>query len=157
MQMHIKIRRSWFLSLMFPLVFLSCSEVMLIGAYDATVDQSIQKISKDLSSLMTQLEKNILDGKPDTSYDSFRDRYIEIESDLQALKIRTGALPKYDKVNQQVVLLNDNVLLFEKLHKTGFSAQNKLQVIKTSRELFEIAFSAMLSLQNGLKRQKIPK
>jgi hypothetical protein len=137
--------------------FFACTEIRLIGAYDATVDATIQKISKDVTTLLIEVEKNQLDGKAaDNAYENFRKRYIELMGETQTLQIRSNALPKYRIISSQVGLLNDNLRLLDSLHKSGFAApgRNPVPVLNNVRANFETAFTAMIALQNGLKREK---
>lgn len=153
-------KKHWLISLLLPLLLFSCSEIRLIGAYDQNVDESIQKVSKDVATLLVEIEKNILDNRTaENKYDSFRSRYTDIEGDIVALKVRTGALPKYEKVKQQIDLTDQNIRNLESLHKLNFSAPGRspLEVLQTVRTLFEVSFTAMLQLQNGLKREKVDK
>lgn len=143
-------RKHWLLSLFMPLMFAGC-HVMLIGAYDQNVDESIQKISTDISTLIVTVEKNIDDGKTtDNKYENFRDNYINILAQVETLKIRTLSLPKYQKVTQQVELLEKNIQDIEALHKIGFT--NKT-LVETSKTLIETSLKAMLTAQNALKRE----
>lgn len=161
--MYIIKRKRWLLQLLLPLFMVGCGEVMLIGAYDSTVDQSIQSISTDVSTLVVTLKKNFLDGKAaDNAYDKFRDTYIKIEAEIQACKIRCDALPKYKEVTSQVDEFGQVFLDFEKLHKLGFvnpaNANAKpVEVIETAQKTMEVGLKAMLALQNGLKREKVDK
>jgi hypothetical protein len=160
MNVYFQKKLHWIITLLIPLFIFSCTEVRLIGAYDPTIDQSIQKISKDVSTLLIEIEKNHLDGKTaDNTYDNFRKRYIDIEGETQTLKIRSNALPKYKIISSQVDLLDQNVKLLDSLHKTGFTAPgaNPVPVITHVKQNFETAFTAMLALQNGLKREKVGK
>jgi hypothetical protein len=152
--------RMWFVIALVSLTFSDCSEIRLIGAYDQAVDQNIQKISKDVATLLVEVEKNVVDNRAaENQYESFRPRYTSIEGDIAALKLRAGALPKYDKIKQQVDLVDQNIRNLEALHKSNFSAPGKspLEVVQTVRTLFDISFTAMLTLQNGLKREKAGK
>jgi hypothetical protein len=140
-----------------PVLLISCGEIRLVGAYDQTVDESIQKTSSDVAKLFVTLEKNLADNNaPGNAYTNFRDTYINIEAEIETIKIRTGALPKYGKVNQQVVLLQQNVQLLEQLHKSNFvqPGKNPAQAIGDLKTMFEVAFGAMLTAQNALKREK---
>lgn len=160
--MYLKLRRQnhRVFAILLSFLLMGCSEIMLIGAYDQTVDESIQKISTDVSTLLVQLEKNIVDNRQsENKYDNFRNTYIDIEGQIATLRIRTGALPKYEKVKQQVELVGKNLDNLELLHKSGFTVpgKNPTEVIETVKTLFETSFTAMLSLQNGLKREKVQK
>src|SRR5690349_18337759 len=113
--------KRWLTGFVASLLLVSC-HVVLIGAYDQTVDESIQKISTDVSTMIVKIEKNIDDNKPaENNYENFRESYIEIFGEIETLKIRSSSLPKYDKVTQQIVLLNKNMQDLESLHKIGFT------------------------------------
>jgi hypothetical protein len=140
-----------------PCFLIGCGEIRLVGAYDQTVDQSIQKTSADVAKLFVTLEKNLADNNSAANaYTNFRDTYIDIEAEIETIKIRTGALPKYGKVNQQVVLLQQNVQLLEQLHKSNFvqPGKNPIQAIGDLKTMFEVSFGAMLTALNALKREK---
>jgi len=125
---------------------------VLIGAYDETVDESIQKISTDVSTMIVKIEKNIDDNKPaDNKYENFRDAYIEIFGEIETLKIRSNSLPKYTKVTEQVELLYKNIQDLESLHKIEFTDK---KVVETAKGLIEQSLQAMLAAQNALKREK---
>jgi len=143
--------KRWLFIFFIPLLLVSC-HVMLIGAYDETVDESIQKISTDVSTMIVKIEKNIDDNKPDDNkYENFRDSYIEIFGEIETLKIRSNSLPKYNKVTQQVELLYKNMQDLESLHKIGFTDK---KVVETAKGLIEQSLQAMLAAQNALKREK---
>ncbi|MBL4674753.1 MAG: hypothetical protein JKY70_00870 [Mucilaginibacter sp.] len=144
--------RYWLVSLVASVLFTAC-HVVLIGAYDEHVDQSIQQISTEVSTLMVKLEKNIDDNLPaQNNYDNYREVYVNLYGEVENLKIRTMALPKYSKITQMVVLLNDNIHKLEALHKIGFT--NK-QLLETTKTLIETSLQAMLSAQNALKRESV--
>lgn len=149
-----------FIPLILLILMVGCTEVRLIGAYDPTVDETIQKISKDVTTLLIEVEKNVLDGKAaGNAYENFRKRYIDLLGETQTLQIRTNALPKYRIISSQVGLLNSNLKLLDSLHKSGFAApgRNPVPVLRNVSTNFETAFTAMIALQNGLKREKIAK
>ncbi len=98
---------------MIPLLF-SCTEVKLIGAYNQNVDQSIQTISKDISTLFVQIESNIDDSK-DYSYNTLRDSYVKIEGEIQSCITVANGLPKYKIILSQLNAL-DGAFLQLKQH-----------------------------------------
>ncbi len=78
MYLQLNKQKQWLLTLIIPFLFAGC-HVVLIGAYDQNVDESIQKISTDISTLIVKVEKNIDDNQPnDNKYGNFRDSYISI-------------------------------------------------------------------------------
>ena len=130
--MYLQLTKSkhWLFIFFVPLLLVSC-HVMLIGAYDETVDESIQKISTDVSTMIVKIEKNIDDNKPaDNKYENFRDAYIEIFGEIETLKIRSSSLPKYTKVTEQVELLYKNIQDLESLHKIEFTDKKVVETAK---------------------------
>ena len=151
MDITLKNKMRWLLLILVPFLLANC-QVMLIGAYDEHVDQTLQQISKELSLVFVKVEKNIDDNRPDDNkYEKFRDSYIEILSNVENLKIRTNSLPKYTRVTQQISLLTQNIKDLESLHKIGLTNKNVLESAKT---LIETSLGSMLSAQNALKREK---
>lgn len=154
MNLLLRKHSGWFLSLIFPLLLSisGCTEIRLIGAYDQTVDESIQKISKDVSTLLVEIKKNITDGRAAANnYADFRGRYTAIEGEIETLRIRCGALQKYNIIQKQVDELAANIRRLEAFHKTGFTSIEPAEQIQKN---FETAFTAMIALQNALKREK---
>jgi hypothetical protein len=154
--------RKWAFYALFLFLTSSC-HVMFIGAYDQVTDEGIQKIQVDITTVITSLETNLINDEPaKNDFPGFSDTYNRINGEVESLKIRCNALPKYNIVYQQVVALDSSVHAFENLHKsygfnkTGQTAEQKqvsLKILGDTQILFETSFSAMISLQNGLKRQ----
>ncbi|WPV70598.1 hypothetical protein [Chitinophaga sp. LS1] len=146
------------LLLALSLIFASCSEVRLIGAYDERTDETIQTIAKELSTVFVEIDKKIDNGE-DWSYKNFEKSYTEIESDLKVLAIRVSGLPKYKIIQQQVDLLTTSVKSLEKDHATGFGNKNASvealkKAIAVDESGLQVSLSSMLKLQHGLKREK---
>jgi hypothetical protein len=140
----------WLISLLIPIGFASC-HVMLAGAYNEKVDESIQKVSDDVSLLLVTLESNLENNRPkENSYEKFQASYITILSELQSLKIRTQSLPKYEQVTKMIVALNQNIKDFESLHKTGI---NNKRMLSTASALVETSLVNVLATENALKRK----
>lgn len=126
---------------------------MLIGAYDPITDQSIQKIQNDVSSLIIKIEKNLNNGDAEANkYENFKTNYDGIEGQLQSLKIRCTALPKYKIVVDQLTSFDSTIRRLEKFHNLGF-ALSDTGSIRIIRETIEFDFKQMIILQNGLKRK----
>lgn len=135
-----------------PLLFLTSCHVVLVGAYDPNVDQGIQKISTDVSTLIVTIEKNVDDNHPAlNNYENFRETYVTIYGEVENLKIRTTALPKYSKITDMVTLLDKNIHDLEELHKGGGFTNKDL--IEKAKTLIELSLQAMLTAQNALKRE----
>jgi len=144
-------QKHWVLSLVIPMMLAGC-HVMLIGAYDQVTDQGIQQIQTQVSTLLVKIEKNITDNTPnENKYENLKNTYDNIEGEIKSLKIRANSLPKYKIINQQIVELESSIQDLEKFNKTGFTIIRPVQTIDST---FQVEFSAMAALQNGLKRQK---
>ena len=140
--------------LLFVCLFLVIScRVMLIGAYDPITDQSIQKIQNDVSSLIVQIEKNLFNGNTTANkFENFTISYSDIEGQLQSLKIRCNALPKYQLVVDQLTAFDSTIRRLEKFHSIGFTPGDTGS-IRIIRQTLEFDFKQMIILQNGLKRK----
>lgn len=143
--------KCWIISLVLFSSVVSC-RVMLIGAYDQVTDESIQQIQTEVSTLLVKIEKNITNHTPDENkYENLKSDYDQIEGEIKSLQIRTNSLPKYKIISQQIATLEDNIKNLEAFNKTGFTSIEPVQVIDST---FQVQFSALIALQNGLKRQK---
>ena len=149
--------------LVFVLSFLilGCNEIRLIGAYDENVDNGIQAVSKDITVIFVQVDKNIDDGS-DWSYKSFKSQYVALETELGVLTIRAKALPKYSIIRDQLTILTDAIQKLEKEHNLGFVApgvpkEQLKKAIAIDKSGIEVAIGAMLALQEGLKRTPVDK
>lgn len=146
--------KSWIISLAFICTIVSC-RVTLIGAYDQVTDESIQQIQTEVSTLLVKIEKNITNNTPDgNKYENLKSDYDKIEGEIKSLQIRTNSLPKYKIISQEITTLENNIKNMEEFNKTGFTSMDPVQVIDST---FQVQFSAMIALQNGLKRQKVSK
>ncbi len=56
MYLQLTKQKQWLLTLIIPLLLAGC-HVVLIGAYDQNVDESIQKISTNISTLIVKVKK----------------------------------------------------------------------------------------------------
>ena len=134
-----------------PLFLVAC-KVMLIGAYDPVTDQSIQHIQNETMTMLVKMERNFDNHEPaKNNYEYFREKYEDLAGEIESLKIRCQAIPKYELILEQVNLLQANLQDLEKYHKTGFKSKEELEPIKKA---FESSFSAMIVMQNALKRKK---
>lgn len=136
----------------------SCS-VLLIGAYDQVTDQGIQKIQTETSELLITLKKNLINNDAaSNNYANFSKTYNGIEAEIESLSIRSKALPKYSIITGEIDKLNKNIMDLEALHKSQlFSRIADTSIVNTNMRTFEVQFSAMIALQNGLKREKTTK
>jgi len=150
MKLSLYKRQYWLITLLFPFLLTSC-HVMLTGAYNEDIDASIQKVSADVSTLLVTLESNIDNNRvKENKYENFRESYIGILAQLQDLKIRSQAQPKYEQVTKMIVALNQNVKDFEALHKTAF---NSKPLLSSAGTLLETSLVNLLATQQAMKRK----
>ncbi|MCW3087510.1 MAG: hypothetical protein JWQ78_896 [Sediminibacterium sp.] len=142
-----------YLPILGMLLLLSACQVMLIGAYDEVTDQGFQKIQNDLSGLLISIDKNLSDPA-ETPYAKYKSAYAGIEGQIESIRIRCYALPKYQLVRAHADQLQSSVISLEKFHKLGIGPgdSTSLRIIKRT---FDVEFKAVIQLQNGLKREKI--
>lgn len=150
--MYLKLfKKYWTVILIIPMMLASC-RVMLIGAYDQVTDQGIQQIQTEVFTLLVKIEKNITNNTPkDNNYENLKSTYDNIEGEIKSLEIRITSLPKYKIISQQITKLEKNIQDMETFNKIGFTNIKPIQIIDST---FQVQFSAMTSLQNGLKRKK---
>lgn len=138
--------------LLIPLLTFSACRVQLVGAYDEKVDEGIQKVARELSTLLVTVESNLDDNRAkENAYEKFRDSYVSILAEVQILDLRTRSLTKYEKVTGMVVALRQNIKDLEALHKIGFTNKS---VVKSAGTLIETSLVGVLTAQNALKRQQ---
>jgi hypothetical protein len=146
--------KTFLITILFSFCFSSC-QVMLTGAYDQVTDQSFNKIQDDVSTLIVRLERNLDSGNPENNaYPVFMPAYESLAGQIQSLRMRCSAIPKYNIVLGHVEALSNTVNDLEKFHKLGIPNRESLIVI---RRTFEIEFKAVVQLQNALKRKKTDK
>ncbi len=144
--------RNLLILLLIPLLTFSACRVQLVGAYDEKVDEGIQKVARELSTLLVTVESNLDDNRAkENAYEKFRDSYVSILAEVQILDLRTRSLPKYEKVTGMVVALRQNIKDLEALHKIGFTNKS---VVKSAGTLIETSLVGVLTAQNALKRQQ---
>jgi len=80
----------------------ACTQVQLIGDYDAVIDQGVTSVQKKAETYFGHL-----DSAPETPFSqSF---YDDLDVDLKTLTTRAQATPKYGIVEQQLVELRNSV------------------------------------------------
>jgi hypothetical protein len=145
-------KRNLLILLLIPLLTISACRVRLVGAYDEQVDEGIQKVARELSTLLVTVESNLDDKRvKDNAYEKFRASYVSILAEVQILDMRTRSLPKYEKVTGMVVALRQNIKDLEALHKIGFTNKS---VVQSAGTLIETSLIGVLTAQNALKRQQ---
>lgn len=150
-------KKHWIINLLIPLIMLAGCHVMLIGAYDQVTDESIQKIQSEVSSLIVTIENNISAGDEDSNkFENFKTTYNNLEGELESIKIRCSALPKYNIVIRQINSFDSTIHKLEEFHKLGINKSDTTN-IRIIKETIELDFNNMVRLQNALKREKTGK
>lgn len=145
-------KRNLLILLLIPLFTISACQVRLVGAYDEKVDEGIQKIARELATLLITVESNLDDDRvKENAYEKFRASYVSILAEVQILDMRTRSLPKYEKVTEMVVALRQNIRDLEALHKIGFT---KKSIVQSAGTLIQTSLIGVLTAQHALKRQQ---
>jgi hypothetical protein len=149
------------LPVLLSFTFVQCGGIRLIGAYDDKIDNGIQAVSKDVTAIFVQIDKNI-DDSSDWSFKHFKSQYVELETELGALTTRAKALPKYSIVLKQLTILTNSIQTLEKDHASGFAVTNATTAqlkaaIAPDKKAIDESICIMLTLQEGLKRTSIDK
>lgn len=82
-------------------MFLSC-RVMLVPEYSAQLEDQIAKTAKAMDKLYIDMLDVPLNNR---TYESFKDRYNEIESEINSIKLKNEARPK----NADFLVINKNL------------------------------------------------
>ncbi len=125
---------------------------MLIGAYDEVTDQGFQKVQNGISGLLVRINNNLKDPA-EINYAKYKPVYEDIEGQIQSVKIRCNALPKYAQVITQANSLDSSFQSLEQYHKLGLGVSDT-SALRVMKRTFDIEFKAIIQLQNGLKREK---
>lgn len=87
--------------LLVTLLFLSC-RVMLVPEYSAQLEDQISKTAKATDKLYIDMLDVPVNNR---TYENFKDRYNEIESEINSIKLKNEARPK----NADFLVINKNL------------------------------------------------
>ena len=87
--------------LLFVLLFVSC-RVAFVPEYSAQLEEQITKTAKATDKLYIDMLDVPVSNR---TYDSFKDRYNEIESEINSIKLKNEARPK----NADFLVINKNL------------------------------------------------
>lgn len=132
-------------------VLISC-HVVLIGAYDEVTDQGFQKIQNRIARLLVGVQNNLADSV-ENKFAKYKSQYEDIEGQIESIKVRCNALPKYHQVVIHAEGLDATFKNLEGYHKAGISLADTAS-LKIIKRTFDIEFRAIIQLQNALKREK---
>lgn len=124
-------------------VLLACS-VKLISNYDEQIDQSATSLQKDMDRFLTRL---IADPQP--SYEKSKDFYDEYAVELRSLLLRAQSHPKNTQTEQQIQLMMKSLEDLRTMHQAGPIDDD---VLKTTRDLFNQSWKAIITLEMAKKR-----
>lgn len=124
----------------------SCSEVKFISDYDENTASAVIQLHGQVEQFLLKLEKTA--GKPEGSHGVLEESYDHVRLALSDLHLRCAAREKNDLQVQQIDLISKNWDSLEQLHKLGLTAEQ----IPPLRTAFNVAFTAVLRLENAKKR-----
>ncbi len=134
-------------SIIFLLLFQSCSSVKLISDYDEITDKTVTQLQRSVSNYFVVLERTI--GTEENNYENFIQFFDNAKVDLNTLEIRTSVFEKNEIVQNQVKELKSMIKNLEELHKLGFTSLNSIEALQ---QPFNAAFTSIIKLQIALKR-----
>lgn len=124
-------------------VFLACS-VKLISNYDEQIDKSATSLQIDMDRFLTKLADD-----PQPSYAKSKDFYDEYAVELRSLLLRAQSHPKNSQTEQQIGLMMKSLDDLRTMHQAGPIDD---EVLKTTRDLFNQSWKAIITLEMAKKR-----
>lgn len=122
----------WLLFLGFLAIGMAGCTVKFVSYYDEAIDKGTATLHKKLDGFLVKMQ-----SEPDAEkrkYKHYHDFYNEVLVDLNALKVRAGAIHKNQITEDQLALVEQNIGLLVLLHKgTASSAELTEDQIKEIR------------------------
>lgn len=131
----------------FALVASACS-VQYVSRYDATTEQSITIIQRQLEIILNDLERNL--GKPEAEYEHYAEAYKKISVNAKLLSTRAQAIDNNEITIKQSQVLMGFINNLETLHKSGISSSGVVSVLHQQVDQIMVA---MLKFELAKKRQ----
>jgi hypothetical protein len=85
------------------------------------------------------------------SYEANQQHYIDIYKTINALIVRTSAIPGYEITAKQIESVKSNIENLEKLHKIGIKADAEIQLLIST---FNTQMSEIQALTYAIKNQE---
>ena len=138
------------LILILLLTFTSGCSVKLISDYDELIDQYATKLQSDIETFLIKMER--LGGTEEGTYTDNTDFYDGIQGTLITIAFRAEMLDHNKIIVEQIVLLQENLENLRKLHELQGDKGLSKNLIEPMRVAFNAQFTAIVKLQNELKR-----
>ncbi|MGH1362767.1 MAG: hypothetical protein ACRBF0_04365 [Calditrichia bacterium] len=128
------------------LVLSSCTP-QLISTYDEKVENSLMDLHGKLETFFIDMEDKV--GTPAADYFVHKEFYNDLKLNLSYLSIRCRAKSHNERTVEQLELLEKSLHNLEEIHKDGIATY---ELIRTLRDQFTIAMTAILQLELAKKR-----
>ena len=121
--------------------------VHFIAPYDATLDNTMTQVQQSSELFFAQLQD--AQGSENGSYDATKDFYLKTEATLHTLLTRAQAVPKSDRVADQIAIIEKTVERIKGMHQRDkvLSPEN----ITGDRAALESEFRSFFTLELALK------
>ncbi|MEL6820448.1 MAG: hypothetical protein AAFP70_01705 [Calditrichota bacterium] len=131
---------------LFGLLVSACTP-QLISTYDEKVENSLMELHGKLETFFIEMED--IAGTPAADYMLHKGFYDDLQFNLSYLSIRCRAKLNNEKTVEQLELLESSLKSLEEIHKEGIASY---ELVRTLREQFNIALTAILQLELAKKR-----
>jgi len=138
-----------FLVIAFMLVSLGCA-VRLIADYDEIIDKSATDLQGRIETFLTKMERTA--GTSEGEYANNTAFYDEIKGTLSSMRVRAEAIPKNKHTVEHIELIEQNIENLRKLHEKQKEKGLTEAHIGPARNALNTQFTALIKLQNALKR-----
>jgi len=145
------IRKTHIVSLLIlvGLISTACTP-QLISTYDEKVEDSLMELHGKLETFFIEMED--IAGTPAADYALHKGVYDDLQYNLSYLSIRCRAKLNNEKTVEQIELLESSLKNLEEIHKEGIASY---ELVRTLREQFNIALTAILQLELAKKRGQL--
>ncbi len=135
------------LTLFAGLFVLNGCAVHFIAPYDATLDNTMTQVQQESELFFTRLED--AQGTDKGSYEATKDFYLKTKATLHTLLTRAQAVPKSDRVADQIGIIEKTIERIQGMHQRDkiLSQPN----ITGDRALLESEFRSFFTLELALK------
>ncbi len=121
--------------------------VQMVAGYDSQTEMEVTELHRKVERFLIHLQHTV--GMDEAKFANNRLFYDEALADLSVLRLRVSLIPKNDITMKQLAVIEENLVLLEKLHKLEFSYPDEIDPI---RNAFTVCFTAILKFEMAKKR-----
>src|ERR1051326_876013 len=137
---------AWWMAFL-ALLFAGCTQVVLVSAYDETIDRGVTQLQRTVESFLIDVEHH---GRLPAAKLSDADQvfFDHVAVELSSLRVRAAAPPKNEITIQMLETLTQQMQTLQKLVKVGISPEH----VGPIREAVNTSTRAILSFELAKKR-----